>query len=114
MKKVIKKYLLNYAKENNWDKFDENKLDDCIDYIKSEARKKAQNGVAVIEDKEVFGWAVHYYDEDGNVKIEKTNAITKVEKIEKVENVEKVEKPKPVVKVKKVDKDEGQMSLFDL
>ena len=109
MKKVIKEYLLNYAKENNWGKFDESKLDECIDYIKSEARKKAQNGVAVIEDKEVFGWAVHYYDEDGNVKIDKTNAITKVEKVET-----KVEKPKPVVKVKKVDKDEGQMSLFDL
>lgn len=108
MKKVIKEYLLNYAKENNWGKFDESKLDECIDYIKSEARKKAQNGVAVIEDKEVFGWAVHYFDEGGNVKIEKTNTSQKVEK------VEKVEKPKPVVKVKKVDNYEGQMSLFDL
>lgn len=111
MKKVIKKYLLNYSKENNWDKFDENKLDTCIDYIKSQARKRAEDGVAVIEDKEVFGWAVHYFDEDGNVEIDDNfNNRTKVE-VKKVED--KPKKEKPVVK-KKVEKDDGQMSIFDL
>lgn len=111
MKKVIKKYLLNYAKENNWDKFDENKLDTCIDYIKSQARKRAEDGVAVIEDKEVFGWAVHYFDEGGNVEIDDNfNNRTKVE-VKKAEV--KPKKEKPLVK-KKVEKNDNQMSIFDL
>ena len=36
----------------------------CWDFIRKEARKKAMNNVAVIEDVEVFGWAVHYFEED--------------------------------------------------
>lgn len=36
----------------------------CWTYIRGEARKRAMNGVAVIEDTEVFGWAVHYFEED--------------------------------------------------
>ena len=111
MKKVIKKYLLNYAKENNWDKFDENKLDTCIDYIKSQARKRAEDGVAVIEDKEVFGWAVHYFDEDGNVEIDNNFKATAKVAVKKEED--KPKKEKPVVK-KKAEKDDGQMSIFDL
>ena len=36
----------------------------CWEFIRKEARKQAMNGVAVIEDAEVFGWAVHYFEED--------------------------------------------------
>ena len=36
----------------------------CWTYIRGEARKQAMNNVAVIEDVEVFGWAVHYFEED--------------------------------------------------
>lgn len=36
----------------------------CWNYIRDEARKKARNQVAVIEDAEVYGWAVHYFEED--------------------------------------------------
>lgn len=65
-KDAIKAYLDNraatdelfavaYAKENK-------NLDDCFKYILSEARKR---GSAVcMTDEEVFGLAVHYYDED--------------------------------------------------
>ena len=43
----------------------ENKtLDGCVKYIIEEARKKAENNVAVIPDAEVFDWAVHYILED--------------------------------------------------
>lgn len=39
-------------------------LKDCWDYIKSRARKEAKNGCAMIKDDVVFGWAIHYFDEE--------------------------------------------------
>lgn len=39
-------------------------IDKMFSYIRSQAKKKAVNGCAVISDAEVFGWAVHYYDEE--------------------------------------------------
>ena len=39
-------------------------IKECCNYIVSQARKMQQNGCAVIADDIVFGWAVHYYDED--------------------------------------------------
>ena len=36
----------------------------CWSYIRDQARKKAVNQCAVIEDAEVYGWAVHYFEED--------------------------------------------------
>lgn len=36
----------------------------CWSYIKSEARKRAKNGCACIDDMTVFGWAVHFFEED--------------------------------------------------
>ena len=44
-------------------------IDECCRYILGEARKR---GTAVaMSDSEVFGMAVHYYDEE-NIKIEKS------------------------------------------
>lgn len=66
--KVVKEYLDNYAKQDeafakSYAK--ENKsFEECLKYIKQEAQKQAQNGCAMIAKEEVFGWAVHYYDED--------------------------------------------------
>lgn len=66
--KIVKDYLDNYAKEDeafakSYAK--ENKsFEECLKYIKQEARKQAQKGCAMIAKEEVFGWAVHYYDED--------------------------------------------------
>lgn len=65
-KEAIKNYLderaktdelfaKSYAKENK-------SLDECCSYIMGEARKRG-NAVAMM-DEEVFGMAVHYYDED--------------------------------------------------
>lgn len=36
----------------------------CAAFVKGEARKQAQNGVAVIEDATVYGWAMHFFEED--------------------------------------------------
>jgi len=37
------------------------------EYVRAEAKKQAQNGCAMIDDDEVYGWGRHYYDEHGNV-----------------------------------------------
>lgn len=43
-------------------------IDECCRFIIGEARKKAEGGQAVLPDSEVYGLAVHYYDED-NIKV---------------------------------------------
>lgn len=73
MSKIIKTYLDQRAKED--EQFaksyaKENKsIEECVKYISQQARKRAENNVAMIEDAEVYGWAVHYYDED-DIKVE--------------------------------------------
>lgn len=49
-------------------------IDECCNYILGEAQKRG-NAVA-IPDAEVFGMAVHYYDED-NIKVTKMPANVK-------------------------------------
>lgn len=81
----------------------------CCAYIKSEAKKKAQGGCAVIEDAEVFGWAMHYIDED--IQEPKSAPMAKVETATTAELPKKaVSKPNPKPKASKVD--ECQLSLF--
>ena len=46
-------------------------IDECCRYIMGEARKRGTS--VVMSDAEVFGMAVHYYDEE-NIKIEKVSA----------------------------------------
>ena len=43
---------------------DQKAIAGCCAYITAEAKKKAVNGCAVIADDEVFGWAIHYFDEN--------------------------------------------------
>lgn len=57
-----------YAKSNK-------SLKECCDYIMGEAKKRG-NAVAMTDD-EVFGLAVHYYDED-NIKVNKVSGSYKV------------------------------------
>lgn len=58
-----------YAKPNK-------SIDECFNYIVGEARK--QGGSAVyVSDEVVFGWAVHYYDED-DIKVSKLPSGTSV------------------------------------
>ncbi len=88
-KETIQKYLQERAVEDPLfaPKFaNPNKsIDECCRYIMGEARKR---GTAVaMSDSEVFGMAVHYYDEE-NIKVEKVSAGCSVSSSRKVELTE--------------------------
>ncbi len=70
-KNTIKAYLDQRAEEDvlfsfQYTKPDKN-IDDCITYILNTVQKSGCNGFA---DDEIFGMAVHYYDED-NIEVGK-------------------------------------------
>ena len=86
-------------------------IDECCRYILGEAHKR---GTAVaMSDSEVFGLAVHYYDEK-DIKIEKVSAGCSVSSSQKVKLTEEEKnqllKKKPAKK--KADTNVQQMSLF--
>ncbi len=94
--KVIADYLLtrddikiSLEKENK-------SLEECGKYILQEVRKKGS--FVAMSDKEVFGLAVHYYDED-NLKIGKTINHVHVKKSEDTVESEHVQEEKPIEKV---------------
>ena len=116
--KIIKEYLENNVSEVLADKINngvkiikDNKtlinkktLSDFMKYAYEEARKQAEKGIncACIEDKVVFGWAIHYFEEDtieGNLYNEDGTEY-------------KVEKPITKPQQKKVES--KQSTLFDL
>ena len=39
-------------------------LQGCLENIRTKAQKQAVKGCAMIDDEVVFGWAVHYFEED--------------------------------------------------
>ena len=103
-------------------------LKGCVDYIKSEAKKQAEDGVAMIEDSQVYEWCVHYFLEDSldfEPKV-KENKEDKKEKIEEeTEKVETLFGEEEIVKEKKKTKESKskknikedftkQLTLFDL
>ena len=64
-KKTIQAYLNKRAEEDSLFaetlKKENKNIDDCIGYILSEVQKSGCSGFA---DDEIYGMAVHYYDED--------------------------------------------------
>lgn len=105
------KIILQYLEENASDVLVEkinsgNKtMDDCWQFIYKQARENSKGNSACFEDQIVFGWAIHFFEEDSIVvKTEK-----KEEEVEKVP--EKVEQKKAVVKK---NDDLQQITLFDL
>ena len=98
-------YLAEACKKEN------KSLDGCIKYIVEQARKKAENNVAVILDEEVYDWAVHYILEDSlNCESGKKSEEKTAEK--SVESPEK-EKSVSTKKSKKTIADEWNLLGFD-
>ena len=85
-------------------------LDGFISFAAEEARKQAEKGAryAMVEDDVVFGWAVHYFEEDsieGTLFNEDGSAYkTQPKPVAKAPTVKAQPKPQP----------KPQMSMFDL
>lgn len=108
--------LLNKLNETN------KTLKGCINYIKVEAKKQADDNVAIMKDDDVYELAVHYFLEDSisneeNEDEESTEDVELEETLFGVEEVKKQTKKKPT-KEKNVLKREvkedfiEQLSLF--
>lgn len=121
---VIKSYLDKRAKEDPLFAETYNKknksIEECCKYIYSQARKAAKGGDVVgIDSETVYGWAVHYYDED-NIKVENVKEGVEVSTPDSVKEEVVVKMPEKPVKQKPGRKktkqelfDERQLSLFD-
>lgn len=92
---------------------EEKSLKQMVEYINKTARKnadKAKSNMFFATDEEVFGWAIHYFDESNEtLKLDKMKEISKEET---KETIKKVEDKK--VSSKKQWVSEGQLSLFDV
>lgn len=116
--KVIE-YLVSREDMNEKYLNEEKSLKQMVEYIKSEAKKQAVNGMAMIEDEEVYGWAIHYFDETNEklgLKVETKNIVKPLEKsIKEAEEMEKGEVSKEEITLREArDKNvpEGQLTLF--
>lgn len=125
MEQAIKIYLDKRAKEDSlfaevYKKANKS-IKGCCKYIYSKARELAKGGNAVgVDDETVYGWAVHYYDED-NIKVEDVKERVEVVAPAIVQEPIKEEKPvkqKPARKKTKQELqkifDSRQLSLFDM
>ena len=63
---IILKYLEGNASEALTEKINggAKTLSQCWNYITCEARKQANGGCACIEDSTVYGWAIHFFEEE--------------------------------------------------
>ena len=120
--RLIKEYLENNVSETLADKINngtkiikDNKtllnkksLSDFMQYACEEARKLAEKGLnyACIEDKVLFGWAIHYFEEDSLEGTLYNDDGTEYKKIVKTEY-----KP-PVAKVEEKKKPENKQANF--
>lgn len=79
-------------------------LKGMIDYIRLEAQKLATNNMAVVIDEVVYGWAIHYFDEDNKDLNIKDSSID--------DEIEEVQETKPLKVKQKEVVSEGQLTLF--
>ncbi len=120
--KLIKDYLDKESEQDAALKavYQSDKIGACFTYIKNQAKKKAVNGCAMIEDTQVYKWARDYfYDVLPNEKDVKCDAETEdqdeTEEEAIAEAPAKVQK-KPEAKKQKKDKEkeiEEQNLLFE-
>lgn len=102
--------IINYliSRDDMDDKYlnEEKSLKQMIEYIKNRAQEKAHNGMAIIEDEEVYGWAIHYFDESNESL--NLDAVS-----EKKENTECEKKNKQKSEKKVTSEGPLQLTLFD-
>lgn len=102
----IVNYLMSRKDMNEKYLNEEKTLKQMVSFIKEKAKKRAKDGMAMIEDEVVYSWAIHYFDEaNENLKLAVTTI--KESKDNSIKNTEKKFKNKKYVA-------EGQLSLFDI
>ena len=111
---AIKSYLDNRAKEDQLFaqtyKKENKSIEECCKYIIQEVKKTGRQGFA---DEEIFGMAIHYYDED-NIKIEGKTPGCKVVHNQKTDKTFSESKPKVQEPVKTQEKPKSNIpNLFD-
>ena len=110
-------FAKSYAKSNK-------NIDECYDYIVGEARKQCKNSDSVcISDDVVYGWAVHYYDED-DIKVGRSKESTESTESKEISKATKMasnaNKKASESKKKSADANNSkpakiqQLTLFDL
>ena len=116
------KLVLAYLEENASDvlveKINSGKktMDDCWNFIMKCAEKELNKKNGAIRDDVVFGWAVHFFEEDSIKEGEKIKAPAETVKatptgMKKVQPEPKKEKKEP--KKEEAVQLEGQITLFD-
>lgn len=124
---TIKNYLDSRAKEDSLFaetyKKENKSIEECCKYIMQQAQKmynKRVNGGIAIDRKTVYGWAVHYYDED-DIKLEDELERVEVAAPTTIQNPISKEKPVQKKNERKKTKQERQkifesrqLSLFDM
>lgn len=124
---TIKNYLDGRAKEDSLFaetyKKENKSIEECCKYIMQQAQKmynKRVNGGIAIDRKTVYGWAVHYYDED-DIKLEDELERVEVAAPTTIQNPISKEKPVQQKAARKKTKQERQkifesrqLSLFDM
>lgn len=124
---TIKNYLDGRAKEDSLFaetyKKENKSIEECCKYIMQQAQKmynKRVNGGIAIDRKTVYGWAVHYYDED-DIKLEDELERVEVAAPTTIQNPISKEKPVQKKTERKKTKQElqkifesRQLSLFDM
>ena len=119
-KEIIKAHLDKMAQQDfafaERYKLESKSLDKCLKYITSEAKKRAKNGCAAIEDAVVYGWAVHYYQED-NIETDDVKAKVVAPKISAGISAgisAKAEEPKEIKPIKALVKDKKENKCVEL
>ena len=103
--KKVAEYLMTRVDLDEKFMNEEKNLNDMWEYIKKQAKEKAVNGCAVMEDDDVYGLAVHYFDETNEaLGIKASKKETKATKQEKIPTkVDSKEKQKEEVPTHKDD-----------
>lgn len=94
--KKVAEYLINREDLNEKFLNEEKNLTDMWDYIKKQAKEKAINGCAVIEDEEVYGLAVHYFDETNETLGIKTDKKEIKQYVKVKEDTSKIKENTPI------------------
>lgn len=100
------------SREDMNDKYlnEEKTLKQMTEFIKEQAQKQSHDGMAMVEDEVVYGWAIHYFDET-NDKLELSTKTTNETNTRNKSNEENKTTKKNIDKSQKWVA-EGQLTLF--